>query len=53
MESNPIFIALLCVARCLIPILALLGISYLLRRFGFIAKPSAPPSEYEENENDV
>jgi hypothetical protein len=51
-ESNPIYPALLCVARCVIPGLILLGISYLLRRFGFIAKPTSPPSEYEESEND-
>lgn len=52
MESNPIYIALMCVARCLIPLLLMLGISYLLRRWGFIAKPSAPPKGYEEIEND-
>jgi hypothetical protein len=51
--SNPIYIALLCVARCLIPIIILFGISYLLRRFGFIAKPTMPPSGYEESENDA
>lgn len=51
--SNPIYPALLCVARCLIPVLILMGISYLLRRFGFIAKPPPPPSDYEESENDV
>ncbi len=51
-ESNPIYPALFCVARCVIPSLILLGISYLLRRFGFIAKPTSPPSEYEESEND-
>ena len=51
--SNPIYFALLCVARCLIPLLVLLGISYLLRRWGFIAKPSAPPNGFEESENDA
>lgn len=51
-ESSPIYPALLCVARCVIPALILLGISYLLRRFGFIAKPAPPPSDYENNETD-
>ncbi|MBN2146888.1 MAG: hypothetical protein JW726_05850 [Anaerolineales bacterium] len=51
--SNPIYFALLCVVRCLVPIAILLGISYLLRRWGFIAKPSTPPNGYEESENDA
>lgn len=50
--SNPIYVSLLCVARCLIPLVILLGISFLLRRFGFIAKPTAPPDENYENELD-
>lgn len=53
MDSNPIYVALLCVARCMVPLLLMLGISYLLRKWGFIAKPPTPPSEFEENENDV
>ena len=47
---NPVYIALLCIARCLIPLLVLFGISYLLRRFGVIAKPDPPPEEYERRE---
>jgi hypothetical protein len=49
--ANPIFVALLCVARCLIPVLLLFGISYLLRRFGVIAKPAPPPKEYQSSED--
>ena len=49
--ANPIFVALLCIARCLIPLLVLFGISYLLRRFGVIAKPAPPPNEYQNAEN--
>ncbi len=49
--ANPIYIALLCVARCLVPLVILFGISYLLRRFGVIAKPSAPPEEYQKSED--
>ena len=49
--ANPIFVALLCIARCLIPLLVLFGISYLLRRFGVIAKPAPPPNEYQNTED--
>jgi hypothetical protein len=50
--SNPVFVALLCFARCLIPLLILFGISYLLRRFGVVAKPAPPPKEYQNSEDD-
>lgn len=46
-SANPIIVFLLCVARCLIPVLILLGVSYLLRRFGFIKTPPPPPDEYD------
>jgi NADH:ubiquinone oxidoreductase subunit B-like Fe-S oxidoreductase len=50
--ANPIYIAMLCIARCLVPLLILFGISYLLRRFGVIAKPAPPPEEFQKNEDD-
>lgn len=50
-SANPVFVALLCVARCLIPVLVLFGISYLLRRLGVIAKPAPPPSDFQDSEN--
>jgi hypothetical protein len=49
--ANPIYVALLCVARCLVPLVILFGFSYLLRRFGVIAKPAPPPDEYQKNED--
>jgi len=48
---NPVYIALLCIARCLIPLLILFGVSYLLRRFGVVARPAPPPEEYEGSED--
>lgn len=48
--ANPIYIALLCIGRCLVPIVILFGISYLLRRFGVIAKPTPPPDDYQKSE---
>jgi hypothetical protein len=32
--ANPVFVALLFILRCLVPLAILFGISYLLRRFG-------------------
>jgi len=49
--ANPLYVALLCVARCLVPLLILFGISYLLRRFGVIAKPAQPPEEYQNSKD--
>ncbi len=51
-SANPVFVALLCVARCLIPLLILFGVSYLLRHFGVIAKAAPPTTEYENSEDD-
>lgn len=43
-SANPIIVALFFVLRCLIPLLIMLGISYLLRRFGLISEsPHEPP----------
>jgi hypothetical protein len=50
-SANPIFVALLCIARCLIPLIILFGISYLLRRFGLVAKPAPPPEENQSSED--
>lgn len=50
-SANPVYVAIFCIARCLIPLLVLFGISYLLRRFGVIAKPAPPPNEYESSED--
>ena len=48
---NPVYIGLLCIGRCLVPLLILFGISYLLRRFGVIAKPAPPPKDYQSGED--
>lgn len=49
--ANPVIVALLCIARCLIPLVILFGISYLLRRFGVVAKPAPPPDEFQSSED--
>ena len=50
-NANPIYVALVCIGRCLVPLVILFGISYLLRRFGVIAKPAPPPDEYKDSED--
>lgn len=47
-SANPIIVFLLCVARCMVPVLILLGVSYLLRRYGFIKSLPPPPDDYNE-----
>lgn len=43
--ANPLILALLFIARCLIPVGILLGLSYLLRRLGLVQGPPPPASE--------
>ncbi len=50
--ANPLYVALLCVGRCLVPLVILFGISYLLRHFGVIAKPASPPNGYQQREEE-
>lgn len=46
--ANPVIVALLCVARCMIPLMIMLGVTYLLKRLGLIAEPTPPPPDYED-----
>jgi hypothetical protein len=47
--ANPVFVALLFILRCLVPLAVLFGISYLLRRLGLVAETPEPPSGYEDD----
>lgn len=47
--TNPVFVALLFILRCLVPVAILFGISYILRKLGLVAETPEPPAEYEEN----
>ena len=49
LQANPIIIGLLFVLRCLVPLLIMLAISYLLRRFGLITETPPPPNNGSEN----
>jgi len=50
-ESPIIVGVLLFAARCIVPLLLMLGVSYLLRRWGLIAEPPPPPPNNGANEN--
>jgi len=47
--ASPVFVALLFILRCLVPLAVLFGISYLLRRLGLVAQSPEPPGDYEDN----
>jgi hypothetical protein len=48
---NPVYIVFLYILRCLIPLGIMLGISYLLRRFGLIKPPPPPPPGWDGESN--
>ena len=50
--ANPFIITLMFVARCLVPLLIMLGVSYLLRYFGLLQEPSSPPVEPADVEDE-
>jgi hypothetical protein len=47
--ASPVFVTLLFILRCLVPLAILFGISYLLRKLGLVAETPEPPSGYEDN----
>ena len=49
-DLNPLIIFMLYVLRCLVPLGIMLGVSYLLRRLGLIAKPPSPPADWENDQ---
>jgi hypothetical protein len=49
---NPVFIGFLYILRCLVPLAVMLGISYLLRRFGLIKEPPPPPADWNDTHED-
>lgn len=51
-ETNSVFVALLFILRCLVPLLILLGISYLLRRLGLVVVESPEPPDEDEIQDD-
>ncbi len=48
---NPLFVILLYFLRCAVPLGIMLGISYLLRRFGLVKEPPRPPKDWDGDQN--
>lgn len=46
-SPDPVVVVLLFILRCLVPLGIMLGVSYLLRKFGLISEP--PKTSLEEN----
>ncbi|CAG1015624.1 hypothetical protein ANAEL_05312 [Anaerolineales bacterium] len=49
-SANPIFVALLFILRCIVPLAILFGISYLLRKMGLVAVESPEPPDENSGE---
>jgi hypothetical protein len=47
--AAPLMVSLFFVLRCLIPMLLMLGVTYLLKKFGLIVEAPPPPPEYLNN----
>ena len=50
--ANPVYVALLFILRCLVPLAVLFGISYLLRRLGLVVTDSPEPPDEERYDDD-
>jgi hypothetical protein len=50
-NTNPFFVALFFIIRCLVPLLIMLGISYLLKRLGLIAPSPEPPPDRDNGDD--
>lgn len=52
-SANPVWVTLLCIARCVIPLLILLSVSYVLKKLGLVAEPPQPPQLEQNKPNDT
>ncbi|MEJ2707032.1 MAG: hypothetical protein P8074_05400 [Anaerolineales bacterium] len=50
--ANPLIITLMFVARCLVPLLIMLGVSYLLKYFGLLQEPPSAPADTADVEEE-
>jgi hypothetical protein len=47
--DSPVLVVLFFVLRCLVPLIILLGISYLLRKLGLVSEPYKKPPQDKNN----
>lgn len=52
-SANPVFVVLLFLLRCLVPLAILFGISYLLRKMGFVAAEAPEPPDESLDDDDL
>jgi hypothetical protein len=52
-SANPLFVALLFILRCIVPLAILFGISYLLRKMGLVAVESPEPPDEQNGVEEV
>jgi hypothetical protein len=50
LSNNPLVVGLFFVLRCLVPLMIMLGISYLLKKFGWIAESPPPPPDWDNGD---
>jgi hypothetical protein len=48
---SPFFVVLLFLLRCLLPLAIMFGISYLLKRLGWITEPPKPPKDWNNGDS--
>ena len=51
--DSPLLVILFFILRCLVPLIILLGISYLLRKFGLVSEPYKKPPRKNGNNNSI
>jgi len=52
--DSPLLIILFFLLRCLVPLIILMGISYLLRKLGLVSEPyKKPPEDQSNNHNPI
>ncbi len=52
-STNPLIVILLFILRCLVPLIVMIGVSQLLRRFGFIQETKLPEERQKEGDDNA
>lgn len=53
-QASPFIVIFFFILRCLVPLIILMGISYLLRKFGLVSETHRrPPKDPEINHNSI
>lgn len=48
-NATPFVVAIFFVIRCLVPLVIMIGISFILRKLGLISEPPKRPSDQKKN----